>query len=166
MKGYNGTSVKDLTDAAGVPKGSFYTYFQDKEHYKDFTVKERFSILDDKSSNSLDHIRNFYIYVIETFKTRDNILGCFAGNLSEEMGEPSEIIKNALDNFHKKGVNKIYFNLTEAKENNELSSDIDLKILAGFIVSSWQGSMLRAKVSSNNNILDNFIYILDTVLLT
>jgi len=29
--GYNGTSVKDIVDAAGVPKGSFYNYFASKE---------------------------------------------------------------------------------------------------------------------------------------
>ena len=33
LKGYNGTSVKDITDAAGIPKGSFYNYFEDKEQY-------------------------------------------------------------------------------------------------------------------------------------
>ena len=33
LKGYNGTSVQDITDAAGIPKGSFYNYFKNKEHY-------------------------------------------------------------------------------------------------------------------------------------
>jgi AcrR family transcriptional regulator len=29
--GFNGSSVQDLTDAAGVPKGSFYNHFKSKE---------------------------------------------------------------------------------------------------------------------------------------
>ncbi len=33
LKGYNATSVKDITDAAGIPKGSFYNYFEGKEQY-------------------------------------------------------------------------------------------------------------------------------------
>ena len=33
MQGYNGTSVKDIVDAAGVPKGSFYNYFESKESF-------------------------------------------------------------------------------------------------------------------------------------
>src|ERR1700709_1249900 len=29
--GFNGCSVQDITDAAGVPKGSFYNHFDSKE---------------------------------------------------------------------------------------------------------------------------------------
>jgi len=30
-KGFNGAGVQDITDAAGVPKGSFYNHFESKE---------------------------------------------------------------------------------------------------------------------------------------
>src|SRR5690242_6007908 len=30
-KGFNGCGVQDITDAAGVPKGSFYNHFESKE---------------------------------------------------------------------------------------------------------------------------------------
>ena len=30
-QGFNGSAVQDITDAAGVPKGSFYNYFESKE---------------------------------------------------------------------------------------------------------------------------------------
>jgi len=30
-KGFNATSVQDITEAAGVPKGSFYNHFESKE---------------------------------------------------------------------------------------------------------------------------------------
>ena len=35
-KGYNATSVNDIVKEAGIPKGSFYFYFESKE---DFAVK-------------------------------------------------------------------------------------------------------------------------------
>jgi TetR/AcrR family transcriptional regulator, transcriptional repressor for nem operon len=31
--GFNGTGVKEITDRAGVPKGSFYAYFPGKEEF-------------------------------------------------------------------------------------------------------------------------------------
>jgi TetR/AcrR family transcriptional regulator, transcriptional repressor for nem operon len=31
QKGFNGAVVKDITDAAGAPKGSFYNHFDSKE---------------------------------------------------------------------------------------------------------------------------------------
>ena len=30
-KGFNAAAVKDITDRAGVPKGSFYNHFESKE---------------------------------------------------------------------------------------------------------------------------------------
>jgi TetR/AcrR family transcriptional regulator, transcriptional repressor for nem operon len=30
-KGFNAVGVQDITDAAGVPKGSFYNHFESKE---------------------------------------------------------------------------------------------------------------------------------------
>ena len=30
-RGFNGCSVQDIVDAAGVPKGSFYNHFDSKE---------------------------------------------------------------------------------------------------------------------------------------
>ena len=32
-RGYNGTSIQDIVNAADVPKGSFYTYFKSKEDF-------------------------------------------------------------------------------------------------------------------------------------
>ena len=31
--GYHGTGLKQILDAAAVPKGSFYHYFRSKDHY-------------------------------------------------------------------------------------------------------------------------------------
>ena len=32
-KGYHGTGIQQIVDAAGVPKGSFYSYFKSKEDF-------------------------------------------------------------------------------------------------------------------------------------
>jgi TetR/AcrR family transcriptional repressor of nem operon len=173
LKGYNGTSVKDITDAAGVPKGSFYTYFKDKEHYavdaveyyEEYIVKEKLMILEDKNLKPLVRIVEFYKKSIDNFNHSEYIMGCFAGNLSQEMGELSDDIKASLNKFHSDVVEKIYNNLVEAKDNNELSSKLELKVLASFIANSWQGTILRTKVSSNNDLLDEFLLVLETVLL-
>ena len=33
LKGYNATGVQEIADAAGIPKGSFYNYFDNKEQF-------------------------------------------------------------------------------------------------------------------------------------
>ena len=33
LKGYNATGVQEIANAAGIPKGSFYNYFKNKEDF-------------------------------------------------------------------------------------------------------------------------------------
>lgn len=173
LKGYNGTSVKDITDAARIPKGSFYNYFKDKEHYAVDalyyyfyeTSKEKFEILEDKSIKPLERIKNFYKYMIIEFEGSCFKLGCFVGNITQEMGDISTIISEATDNIHKEIVKRIHTCLMEACELKKLNSEVDIKKLANFIVSSWQGALLRMKASKNREDLDDFYEVLVEVLL-
>jgi len=173
LRGYNGTSVKDITDASGIPKGSFYNYFKDKEHYAvdalEFYYNEnsnnRMTILKDKNLKPLDRITEFYKNNALLIKNRDYTLGCFAGNLTQEMAEVSELISDATSNFFTDMVTLVLNNLLEAKQNNELHNSIDPKVLANFIVSSWQGCLVRLKADSKKEVLDHFFIILQEMIL-
>jgi TetR/AcrR family transcriptional regulator, transcriptional repressor for nem operon len=65
-KGYNATGVKEIADAAGIPKGSFYNYFSSKEEFaleamRFFTERElevMQQILIDPDTPPLDRVRN------------------------------------------------------------------------------------------------------------
>lgn len=173
LKGYNGTSVKDITDAAGIPKGSFYNYFEDKEHYAVDALyyyfyevsKDTFQNLEDKRNKPLDRIKNFYKHMIAENEECNFKLGCFVGNITQEMGDISTIISEATDKIHKEIVERIHTCLLEAHNLNELNSKVDIKRLSNFIVSSWQGTLLRMKASKNKQDLDDFYEVLINVLL-
>src|ERR1700685_4082074 len=65
-KGFNGVGVQDITDAAGVPKGSFYNHFESKEALGAEIVerygadKRRRELLTDKSIPPLERLRRHY----------------------------------------------------------------------------------------------------------
>lgn len=174
-KGYNGTGVKDLTDAAGIPKGSLYNYFKSKEDYAKEALyfyynemsKEIFNILADKDLKPLDRIKNFYGTMIEDFEDESNCnLGCFVGNLTQEMGGVSELLAEVTNKIHDEIAQKIKSCLEEAVEKEDLAKEKNADILSQFIVSSWQGSLLRIKASKTKDSLDNFYKVLVEVLLT
>lgn len=173
LKGYNSTSVNDIAVAAGIPKGSFYNYFKDKEHYaidavdyyKNILVKDNIENLSDHSLKPLDRIRKFILSGIEILVENDYKYGCFAGNLAQEMGDISDAISKVVSEFYDNIVELIYVNLVLAKENNDLNSSIDLKVLSSTIISGMQGAMLRAKVMRNRSVMDEFIIVLDDILL-
>lgn len=172
--GYNGTGVKDLTDAAGIPKGSLYNYFKNKEDYAKEALyfyyhemsKKQFDILDDMNLKPLDRIKQFYLSMINDFEDENNCkLGCFVGNMTQEMGGVSDLLQETTEEIHSEITQKIKQCLEEAKEQNDLSKDKDVGVLSGFIVSSWQGVLLRIKVNKNKASLDGFYKVLVEVLL-
>ena len=164
LHGYNGTSVKDITDAAGIPKGSFYNYFQDKEHYAVdalyYYYSERIAafhaILFNKKKKPLDRIKEFFKTGISLAEKQDYKEGCFLGNMTQEMGNISELIADAAANIQNEIVSMIHKNLVEASENKELKTKQNLNTIANFIITSWQGALLRMKVSNDLKVLDDF----------
>lgn len=172
--GYNGTGVKDLADAAGIPKGSLYNYFENKEDYAKEALyfyynemsKVQFDVLADKNLKPLDRIKNFYGTMIKDFEDESNCkLGCFVGNLTQEMGGVSELLREVTDEIHSDIVRKIKSCLEEAVEKGDLVKGKNIDLFAEFIVSSWQGTLLRIKASKNKEILDTFYKVLVEVLL-
>jgi len=175
LKGFHHTGIQEILDRAGVPKGSFYNYFKSKEDFGiqviDFYV-EQFSLLikkflEDDALTPFEKIQGILGWFIEFFKSRDYAYGCPIGNLSQEMGDLSPEfrikLKQAIDSMV-----KIYAALlSEAQKAGELSGDLDVQDIAGFIVSSWQGALLRMKIEKSSGPLENhrkfiFSYLLRT----
>ena len=173
LKGYNGTSVKDITDAAGIPKGSFYNYFEDKEqyaidalhYYYNNNPVHKILLSTNKELEPLERIKKFFEKGIQNAVKKELKYGCFIGNLSQEMGDVTESISNAAADITKEIVLQVYKNLMESNEKGDLESKVDLKTLASFIISSWQGSLVRMKMAANKTALDDFYTILTEILL-
>ena len=55
--------------------------------------------------------------------------------------------------------------LTQAKNQGELQSNMSPDELAGFIVNSWEGVILRMKVTKTLDPMKNFLKILRTQIL-
>ena len=174
LKGYNATSVKDITDAAGIPKGSFYNYFDGKKQYAVDLIHfytdsnyDDFLIFKNTEEQPLERIRKFYQRKIKKLKTKKEgtRYGCLVGNISEEVGGVNPLIAEAVAEFHQNIEQAIYDNLVEARQNNLLTNQLDERVLARVIVSNWQGALLRAKVAEDIQFIDDFYTVLNEDLL-
>src|SRR3954451_16319460 len=66
--GFNGCSVQDITDDAGVPKGSFYNHFDSKEalgaaalrHYWADGACDRLQVLNEPGLSPLARLRAYF----------------------------------------------------------------------------------------------------------
>jgi TetR/AcrR family transcriptional regulator, transcriptional repressor for nem operon len=152
-KGYNGTGIKEIVDAAGVPKGSFYNHFASKEAFVveaiEKTANENIewvkSVLCDDKLSPKTRIFNFFDAGHQAQKEQGFQGGCFIGNLCLEMSDENEAIRAATTQVMCKIVKMMGDCLVEAQKAGELSKDTDAYELAEFIHCAWEGAVMRMK---------------------
>ena len=153
-KGYNHTGIQEVLKAAGVPKGSFYFYFKNKEdfglHVIDFfnnmLLEMVEPVISNKSISPVQRLENLFDMFIEMFKTLNYTCGCPIGNLSQEMGDLSPAFSAKLTESVKLMVQMYKDILDEAKDKGQINKRINTRETADFIVSSWHGSLIRMKI--------------------
>jgi len=164
-KGYNNSGIEAILQAAGVPKGSFYYYFESKEDFG-LRVLDQFAAcfdeqLDQTLGNAsvppLDRLRNYFESVFEKLGSDQCRKGCLVGNLSQEMADHSEAFRARLEEIFESWVDRYAKCLQEAQVAGEIDSELDVRELAEFWLNSWQGAILRAKTMRSTAPLRTFL---------
>ncbi len=172
-QGYAGASVRDIVKAAGVPQGSFTNHFASKEAfalevldiYFAYAAQIMQSTLLNDSLPPLQRFRQYFDANIEALEQHGFNSGCFIGNFSIEASEQSEIIRNRLVEIFVQIQQALLYCLQAAVKAGELPKKSDCEGLAGFIVSSFQGSILRSKVDRTAIPIDQFRQIIFSTVL-
>ncbi|GAA6131085.1 TetR/AcrR family transcriptional regulator [Halopseudomonas sabulinigri] len=153
-KGYNGTGVQEITQGAGVPKGSFYHYFESKEdfaiqalHYYYTPRIERFAAaLSAPELSPRERILRCYRDLIGYFANQEQPSHqCFIGSLCHEKADESQPIGYAAAAILQRSSQVLAECLEQARTVGEISPDQDPAALASFIGAAWEGALLRMK---------------------
>jgi len=164
-KGYSNSGIETILHAAGVPKGSFYYYFQSKEDFG-LKVLDQFAAcydqnldrtLDDTSIPPLNRLRDYFESLFGKLESEQCRKGCLVGNLSQEMADQSEAFRARLEEIFESWVGRYAKCLKEAQQKGQISSDLDVRELAEFWLNSWQGAVLRAKTMRSTAPLRTFL---------
>jgi len=152
--GYNGTGIQEIVNAAGIPKGSFYSQFKSKEEFLisalELYIKRTFEdvgeLLTDKSVSPINRLKNLFqsrLEILESEKMQH--LGCFAGNICQEMAGHSETVSKKVDDAFNTFKNSMARCIKEAQKEGEVSGDKNPEVIAEVICNSFQGALLRMK---------------------
>ncbi|WP_026346671.1 TetR/AcrR family transcriptional regulator [Variovorax atrisoli] len=168
--GFNGSSVQDLTDAAGVPKGSFYNHFKSKEDLALEALKlylecSGAEILRDERLEPLDRLKRHFRANWKTAKDRGYTAGCFLGTMASEIADTHEKSRAAFLNVFQVWSVLIERAIKEAQERGEVAKDRDPALLSRFVLNAWQGTLVRMKVVKGEGPLKDFISMVFDVLL-
>jgi TetR/AcrR family transcriptional repressor of nem operon len=172
-KGYTATGLQEILSEAGVPKGSFYFYFKSKEefglalidHYRTMLANQVGPILRDESQAPLDRLARFFLWFRDNFEREGFIKGCPLGNLTQEMGDVNLAFREKLHASLENLIKAVTIVLKQASERGELASGLEPEATARFIISAWQGALLRMKAAAGPEPLDNFQTMVFQVLL-
>jgi len=99
-RGFNATSVQDITEAAGVPKGSFYNHFESKEdlgaevilRYLESSNKTQ-AVLRDPKLSPYARLRKYFEGLVQVAEKNEFCGGCLLGNFGAELSDQSEMIR-------------------------------------------------------------------------
>lgn len=163
IKGFNNTGIQEILTTAGVPKGSFYFYFQNKDDLGiqliDYYLDSFISMADEMlhSDNSpLAQLRLLFEQISNSFEQAGFQGGCLVGNMAQESGGLNVIFHTKLDSSFRVVQEKIGEFLKKAVAANELPETINVNETAGFILSSLEGVLLQMKVVQNTEPYKNF----------
>ncbi len=171
--GYASTGMKEILDEAEVPKGSFYHYFPSKEAYANEVLRlyaqgeaERaLQIFGDTTVAPLTRLRAYFEELIRIYGPTAKVTGCMLGNLSLEMAGHHDSTQAILHDAFTGWQSIIAAVVREAIDRGELSPASDPDALAGFLLNSYEGALLRSKADRSAKPLDTFLHFTFNVLL-
>ncbi len=164
-QGFHRTGLKEILDAAEVPKGSFYFYFKSKEDFGLALIDHYAQALSENVSlkgaagdaSALRRLR-------KAFETHRDIRasegcegGCPLGNLAQEMSDLSARMRERLQQALGSIGSGIASLLREAQRQGDIPKNLDPDQTAGFILDAWEGALLRMKTEKNVEPLDRFL---------
>ena len=160
-KGYEATSMQDLIDAMGIQRGSLYGTFGSKQQlflkslkrYSVTVVKKLLEILESKPS-AIESIELFFAQLVEHLLTAGELRSCLVTNSAIERGLRDEETRQLVLKLLNALEDGFYKTLLRAKENGELSTELDLKVVANYLTSSMQGLLVMGKVCSERSVLE------------
>lgn len=161
--GYNGVGLSSVIKEAKIPKGSFYYYFDSKEYLLleviQYFIDETIDLFN-SFPKSIEGIKGFFSAYFGRYEELGFTRGCPIGNFALELADVNEKVKCRLNTWVQFLEKEITGILIEEgfKEDNAVSS-------SSFIVSAFEGVLLKAKIEKQRKAIDEFNYYIFNVIL-
>ncbi|MFI0771827.1 TetR/AcrR family transcriptional regulator [Streptomyces sp. NPDC021218] len=165
LRGYSALGVAEICKAAGVPKGSFYYFFESKEALALAVLDEHWQtqrddwarVLQDDDAEPLSRLRRLFEQTQAGLRAGQQscgtVSGCMFGNLTLELSNQTEPIRARLQQIFDAQVEMVDTVITEARERGEVTV-ADTGDAARSVVAQLEGQVLFAKLYNNTRHLE------------
>ena len=164
LRGYSALGVAEICKAAGVPKGSFYYFFESKEVLALAVIDEHWvaqrrdweRILCSEAE-PLQRLRQLFEETEAGQRAGQQscgtVSGCMFGNLTLELSIQTEPIRVRLQEIFDAQVDMVEQVITDAQQRGDVSIS-DTSEAARSVVAQLEGQVLFAKLYNNPQRLD------------
>ena len=162
--GYAGIGVRDIASLANARPGSFTNHFRSKEDFAE-EVLDRYCAhvqglieesLSDPVLSPVGRLRKYLDAITTRLIDADCERGCMVGNFSLEVANHSERLRLKLLEIFERWRKPLAVCIAEGQGAGEITDSFSADELADFLLSSWQGAILRMKVSRSWEPLECF----------
>jgi TetR/AcrR family transcriptional regulator, transcriptional repressor for nem operon len=171
--GYNATGLTEILQAADVPKGSFYHHFGSKEDFAAAAL-ERYvareaehgaAVLSDTKVTPVKRLKRYFTDLMKMYGQRGAIPGCMMGKFSLEIAAESPELRRQISESFAAWQEGIASVIREAVAQKEIPVKTDASSLAGFLLNSWEGALVRSQAEKSDEPLKVFLrYAFDVLL--
>lgn len=162
--GYDSVGIAGVLSSTGVPKGSFYHYFDSKEAfgcaiieaYRDKWRSARRSTFERADLSPLERLHAHFTDLEKDVGAQDELGGCLLGNLSQLMASRSDRLRNAVEAGFLEWQQDLVDVLRSARSAGELPPSSDPETLAALVIEAYEGAIVRAKAQASLTPLARF----------
>ena len=163
-KGYVGAAVRDIVAEAPAPQGSFTNHFRSKEEFAREVLDLYFEdlrrlvaeTLEDPTRSPRDRLRRYLDIITDRIAKAGFARGCLIGDFSLEAAPQSGMLRARLAEIFAEWRAPFATCIAEGQGAGEIDVAFAAEDLAEFLLSSWEGAILRMKVERNAEPLDRF----------
>jgi TetR/AcrR family transcriptional regulator, transcriptional repressor for nem operon len=163
-QGYVGAAVRDIVAEAPAPQGSFTNHFRSKEEfarevldlYFDHTKRAVAEALEDRGLRPRERLRRYLDIITGRLAGAEFSRGCLIGDFSLEAAPQSEPLRIRLIEIFAEWRAPFAACIAEGQAAGEIAAAFAPHDLADFLLSSWEGAILRMKVERNAEPLERF----------
>ncbi|SEG68399.1 transcriptional regulator, TetR family [Actinacidiphila yanglinensis] len=164
LRGYSALGVAEICKAAGVPKGSFYYFFESKETLALAVIDEQWAAQERDWARVLRGDAEPLLRLRQLFEETEHaqrsgqrscgtVSGCMFGNLTLELSNQTEPIRIRLQQVFDAQVDMVESVVGEARERGDITATDDREA-ARSVVAQLEGQVLFAKLYNNTRRLD------------
>lgn len=162
-KGFTAVGIKQILDTAGVPKGSFYHYFDSKEAFGKEIInayfkhyQKRLKSISDQDISAQHKLYEYFHYWYDTQQNQCDHEKCLVVKLSGEVADISDPMRTALADGYQQTIAWMSSQINQAWIEGSMpaSNHINAERLAKRWYYAWLGASLIAKTSQSNAPLD------------